>query len=477
MDKYKRLGKNTLIVFLGNAGSKLINIIMLPIYTRWLTPEEYGTTDIIITYASLLLSIVAMCIYDAIFVVPKRSNHKEKTSFYTSGWVFSMFTFSIAGFFCFLFGHLWAGSKNIVIDNLPYLYLILLTSFLQAYTQSFTKSIDKMTVYCLTGLINTAGVAIFAILFIPSLGVRGYLLSIILAYFISAVYSFVASKSYNFLRLNSVRKETLFRLLKYSIPLIPNSLMFWLVNGMNRPLISEYVGLEANGLLAVTNKIPGIISMLFVVFSNAWAISMIEEYGKSGFTVFFNKAVRCIMLPSVIVACILGTLSKEIIGILADEAYIEAYKYVPMAMVSSILSGLSSTVGGIFSAKEQSKYFFYSSVWGALASVLFMYALIPYFHLYGAVIASALSYLVIVIARFIYARKDIAGFNYTSMTIMLFGLLIISTIIYLNMTNILRYSLGLSVIALLLIVNKDILTSIYIRFLSTMKVKKNDENA
>lgn len=475
MDKYKRLGKNTLIVFLGNAGSKLINIIMLPIYTHWLSPEEYGTTDIIITYASLLLSIVAMCIYDAIFVVPKRADEEEKTSFFTTGWLFSTLTFSLAGIICFVVSHFWVDSNNIVINNLLYLYLILLTSFLQAYTQSFTKAIDKMTVYCLTGFINTAGVAVFAFLLIPGMGVEGYLLSLIIAYVISAVYSFVASKSYCYLSLKSVKKESLFRLLKYSIPLIPNSLMFWFVNGINRPLIAEYVGLDANGIFAVTNKVPGIISTLFLVFSNAWAISMLEEYGKPGFTYFFNMAVRCVMLPSVIIACILGIFSKEIIWVLADKAYIEAYKYVPLAMISSILSGLSGTVGGIFSAKEQSKYFFYSSIWGAIASVLFMYALIPHFKLYGAVIASALSYLVIVVARFVYARKDIAGFSYNSMIIMLVGLLLISTIIYLDLNNILRLSLGFLVIALLLVLNKDILSIIYKKFYSTIKARKTNE--
>jgi O-antigen/teichoic acid export membrane protein len=47
MNKYRRLGKNTLFVFIGNASSKLIGLLMLPFYTRWLSVEDYGTTDII----------------------------------------------------------------------------------------------------------------------------------------------------------------------------------------------------------------------------------------------------------------------------------------------------------------------------------------------------------------------------------------------------------------------------------------------
>ena len=90
MDKYKRLGKNTLLIFLGNAGSKLITLIMLPIYTHWLSPSEYGTTDVILSYSSLALGVISMCIADAIFVISKSVTDDEKKQLYTSGWLFSI---------------------------------------------------------------------------------------------------------------------------------------------------------------------------------------------------------------------------------------------------------------------------------------------------------------------------------------------------------------------------------------------------
>jgi O-antigen/teichoic acid export membrane protein len=60
MGKYSRLGKNTLLVFIGNAGAN--GLLMLPFYTRWLSVEDYGTTDIINVYVSLLLGLVTACI-------------------------------------------------------------------------------------------------------------------------------------------------------------------------------------------------------------------------------------------------------------------------------------------------------------------------------------------------------------------------------------------------------------------------------
>ena len=53
MGKYKTLGQNTLYSFIGAFGTKMIGFLMLPFYTKWLSPSDYGTTDLITVYASL----------------------------------------------------------------------------------------------------------------------------------------------------------------------------------------------------------------------------------------------------------------------------------------------------------------------------------------------------------------------------------------------------------------------------------------
>lgn len=45
--RYTRFRNNTILVIIGNIGSKLMSFIMLPFYTRWLPIEGYGTVDII----------------------------------------------------------------------------------------------------------------------------------------------------------------------------------------------------------------------------------------------------------------------------------------------------------------------------------------------------------------------------------------------------------------------------------------------
>lgn len=71
MGRYSRLGKNTALVFLGTAGSKFLNLLMLPFYTSWLSVADYGSVDLITVYSGLMLGIISCCISDSLFIFPK----------------------------------------------------------------------------------------------------------------------------------------------------------------------------------------------------------------------------------------------------------------------------------------------------------------------------------------------------------------------------------------------------------------------
>lgn len=460
-DKYKRLGTNTLLVFLGGAGSKLITLIMLPLYTRWLSPEEFGTTDIITTYAMIVMGVLSMSIADAVFVVPSGAGEEELKGYYTSGWKFIVSVFGIVAITCVCAKVLFSQFNSCFIMN--YLWLIYLVAFsacIQQYIQSFTKTINKMVVYSLCGVVNTACVAGFAFLFIPSYGIKGYILSVVFAHFAAALYAFIASKSYKYLFFIVKNSIYLKDLLKYGAPLVPNGIMFWFVNGMNRPLIANYIGLDANGILAVANKLPAIISSLFVVFANAWTISIIEEYGKKDFVRFFEISLRCVLLPSVLASCVIAMFSEEIVGIIATEDFFEAYKYVPIAILGSLLSGLSGIVGAVFAAKKQSKYFFYSSFWGAATSLVMMFLLIPTLKLYGATIAVCLSFAAMVLVRYLFAKNDLKGMSLKSVFNMLFGYCIVAIVVPIEMPRLYKIMVSLTVVLLIIWLNRDIFSVI-----------------
>lgn len=421
MGKYSRLGKNTLLVFLGNAGSKIIGLAMLPLYTRWLSVEDYGLTDILSVYSTLLISIVSCCIGESLFIFPKNADNNEKREYFSSGMAFlvAMFVFTAIIFFI-LEKIIYSNSiNNSFFDNIWLIYSMVVCMLSQQVIQQFTRSLDKMVVYSITGIVVTLANVFFSILFIPHYGVYGYVLSINFSYICGALYSFFFSRSNKYLNIGSIKLAKCRELLTYSIPLIPNAVMWWLVAALNRPIMEVNVGYDGIGLYAVANKFPGIVTMLFSIFCSSWQISVIEEYGKEGFEYFYNKVFRGVAVLLFTVLIVITLISKMLITVFTTPDFYNAWVYIPILTLGALLSSMSGMSGMVFSAVKKSKYYFYSSIWGAFTAILVNLTMIPLFGILGAAISQVLSFFVMVITRNIFAWKYVRLLNIKKYILML----------------------------------------------------------
>jgi O-antigen/teichoic acid export membrane protein len=413
MDKYSRLGKNTIIVFIGNIGVKLISFIMLPFYTRWLSVENYGITDIINVYVNLLLGLTTVCIVDAIFIFPKDKPIEEQKGYFSSGLIIVSLTllFTVFLFKILLLIYKHIGIENSFTDNVWFIYGILVTNFLQQYIQQFVRSIDKLWVYTKTGIIMALAIVLFSFLFVEKWGIKGYVIVLILSNLTASFYSFFASKSYTYISFIAVKKIFIIELLKYSIPLIPNTIMFWVVGALNRFVLGNYIDMYALGIFAVANKFPNILSVFITIFSTAWSISVLEEFGKEGYECFFNKILKLLIACMFLLFLILAIGSKLIVMIFTTDDFYESWRYIPLLTFGSIFLSISGFMGSNFAATRESKYFFYSSILGAITSIIINIILVPILGIMGAAISSLLSFMTIAITRMVYCLKYIKIVN------------------------------------------------------------------
>jgi O-antigen/teichoic acid export membrane protein len=458
MSKYRRLGKNTLLVFIGHASSKLIGLLMLPFYTHWLSVEDYGTTDIINVYATLLLGLTTACIAESIFIFPKGQSEEKQKSYFSSGLFFSFIslltTALIFGVMNIVFKY--KALSNSFADNLWLIYGLLAATFLQQYMQQFTRSIDKMKIYSITGIVLASGTALFSFLIIPTWGIYGYVVALILANLLAAVYSFLFSGSFKYFVTTTIRKTTCMEMLKYSIPLIPNVIMWWLVNTLNRPLMESYLGMYAVGIFAVANRFPGILSIFFNVFIVSWQISVLEEFGKEGYQAFFNKVFRLLVVSLMFCFFILAITSKFFVSVFTTENFYEAWKYIPILLIGVIFLSISSFAGSNFSATRESKYFFYSSIWGAASAILFNLIFIPKFGIMGAAISVSASFAIMAVARIKYGWKYVKIQNIMRYILMLIiGLFSIISILNIQQ-SLIKYCTLTGMFFLFLAVNYDL---------------------
>lgn len=456
-NKYKRLGKNIFYVFLGNTGSKVLNILLLPFYTSWLSVEDYGVTDLLNVYVTLLLGLCTASIAEAAFVFPKDRDANDQKSYFSSG-LFSSLLILVVSLFIFL------GFSQVFLklDILPtfsnyvwQIFLMILATFFNTYFQEFNRGLDKIKVYSTSGVIFTLCSALFAFLMIPQWGVNGYIYAIIFANLCAAIYSAILSRSFSYISFKAFSKKHYMEMLKYSVPLIPNSIMWWFIGYFNRPLIESYAGLDAVGILAVSNKFPTAIVMLFAVFFYSWQVSVIEEYGKSGYKEFYNKVFRLLLLVLCLASIALGVLSKYIVAIFTTSEFHEAWVYIPLLAIAPLFQAISSFSSTNFTAVKNTKYIFYASVIGGAASVLLNFLLIPLYGIWGAVLSILLSHLLMALARVYYAWRyvKLTHILLTSLTLLV---TILSAVSISFIQNVLyKFLVVFGLVTILLIANRQ----------------------
>jgi O-antigen/teichoic acid export membrane protein len=407
LNKFRQLGKNIFLVFIGNIASKIVSFLMLPFYTKWLSVEEYGISDNAMVYVGLLIGIFTLSITESIFIFPKDKSLKIQKQFFSSGLIYSVISLLIAGFILFGINEIliYYNIMRSISNNIGFIYLLVISLFLQTFLQQFSRGINRIKVYAISGLILTLFTALLSIILMPIYGLNGFFIAQFSSYFITAIYTFFFSRSYKYFSLRHVDIDKFKEMTRYSIPLIPNLLTWWLIGYLNRPIMEEYLSMNAIGLFAIAYKIPSLINVLFSVFMVSWQISVIEEYKKENYEHFYNYILKLVFTLLSFFVILLSILGRALIYIIADSKFHEASLYIPLLALSTLFSSISGFVATNFSATRESKYYFYSSVWGAVVAIFLNLLLIPIWGLYGAVVAILFSHFIMLTSRIKYSWK------------------------------------------------------------------------
>ena len=458
--KYRNLLSNTGYLFIGTFGSKMISFVMLPFYTAWLNIEDFGTSDIINVYSTILLSIISLCISEAVFVIPTGRNKDDQKIFFSSSLLFGAFCILLLVLLYFTIHFLCHNLSTSFAINIGYITILCASTIVMSITQQFCKCINQIRIFASAGIINTLCVACLGFLLIKTYGINGYVASLVLANIITLLYVFLSAKLYSYVSLKTVSINYLYELLKYSIPLIPNSIIWLIVSYINRPIMEAYMGMAAIGLFSLANRFPTLITTVYNNFSNSWQISVLQEYGKDDYEKFYNGTCMIVFVGMSLCVSVMSIVIRPIIHLLFNENYYPAIDYIPWLCLSTPFMALASIVGANFSAIRQSKYFFYSSIWSAGSAVLINAILIPMIGLWGACIASVLSFVIGALSRIIYARK-IVRFHY-GLCYLIISVVTIVTLLLTNYTHTIIWSL-------LVIILESLFIVVWIKFLRINK--------
>lgn len=412
MNSYKKLIGNSAIFAIGGLGSKLVNIILVPLYTYYLSTTEYGTTDVILTTVSMLVPIASFSTYDAVmrFVIDKNSN---KASVLTNSIVISLFGILITlSFYPLLF------MLDIFPIYLKYMYVILAFQIFERLFAQYSRGVGKIKTFALNGILLTFSTGILNILFIVVLkmGANGYFISMCLANLISIVYLFFSCNIFKYIDVRTINRKIMHELLKYSIPLIPNSLMWFMINASSKYFVLYFVGLTANGLFAVASRVPTLINLISQFFTQAWQLSAIEEYDKYNASTFYTKVMNYFTSIMFIGSSLLIISIKPLFHLIFSADYYSAWEMVPFLVLGTVFSSFSGFLGATYIATKQTKGVFTTSIYGGVSALILNALLIPTLGVNGAGIASMFGFFIMFILRY----KDTKQFINISLNIKVF---------------------------------------------------------
>lgn len=395
MTRAKKLISNTLIFALGTFGSKFLQYLLLPFYTALLTTSEYGIIDNLQNIGALCVPIVSLTISESIFRYTMDSKNK-KSDVYSIGTGISLIGLFIFFIICLIlsffvdFGYIWI------------LYFYVLSNILRTNASQYTRAIEKTKLYAIDNIVQTLIILVTNIIMLSVLkwGIQGYMLAYIIGNISSFIFLTIAGKLYKDLRFRIEKRELVGEMVHFSLPLIPNTICWWISNCSDRFMITAMINAAANGVYAIAYKIPTVMTILINIFLQAWQISANEESEKADISHFYSEMFNYISALLSFMTVGICTLSQVIILVITNENYYEAWYYIPVLALSVFFFAKAQFLGTVYTTFKQTKMAFYSNLIAAIFNIIGNYFLIQYIGVLGAAISTAFSYFVLWIVRY-----------------------------------------------------------------------------
>lgn len=403
MSREGKLVKNTAILSIGTFLPKAAAYFTLPILTGVLTKEEYGTYDLVTVLVSLLLPAVTLQIQTAIFrfLIDSRKNEKEIKQYISTG-LFYILCSSAAALIILFFALF-----RISVSNRLWILLYFLADILVNATRQISRGLNNTLDYSISAVISALFKLVFVVLFVEKrlMGLTGAIAALALSSIGSFIFLFFKIKLYRYIDTSEFSKEKLKEMLSYSWPMVPNNMSMWAMKLSNRLIITAFLGVSAQAVFGVANKIPNLLTLAQNTFSMAWHENASIYAKDKDASQYYSKMYRTMYD---LMAGILGLLisaTPVMFAIFIRGDYLEAYNQMPIIFLALFFSVLSSFLGGIYVAFKKTKSVGIMTIYAAICNIIVNLLLIKPLGLYSASIAMLVSYVFLFVIRTIDIRK------------------------------------------------------------------------
>ena len=354
MSENKKLSlRNNMFIFaIGVFLTKILNFIFAPIYSYHLSTSEFGTIDIFSTAAFLIIPIVTLAITEAVlkYGIDDKSDLKKV---FSSGLFVDAIGILLIIIFSFVLGHFFYR------DNLLPVMLYFVFECFFLYMQAFTRAQKNTIAYASSSVIYCV-ISISMIMFFIAfrgMGINGYFYGLSIGIFITIIYLLFVCKVWKYFSFKCIEKITIFRMLKYSAPLVISNISYWVISGSDKYITNFLMGSHYNGLLSIVHKIPTLCTLFFSIFNYAYVMSALKDHKLSEETFEEDNKFYSTIFRYILVVLIIGSLFVSLMAYpvtqLYDVAYREAWVFIPLYSFGVIFGETHSFFTSIYCTKEK----------------------------------------------------------------------------------------------------------------------------
>lgn len=427
----KTLIKHTSVYSIGWAASSIASILLLPVYTRYLSKADYGILEILL-HTNAVFKIILMSGFN--FSVAKFFHDQQEiflkkrvisTAIVT---VFIVSTFGCC--ICFYAKELIA---KILFGNILYtryvemgILILLADLFLWIFQIRFM--VEKKSGYFVAfNMIKLfAGIItnLFCIVYLR-LGVMGMLWGNLVSYYAAA---FIAG--YYCIRDTGLALDIklLKKMLWFGLPMIPANLCATVMHNADRFMVRYYCSIDDVGVYGLGYQFPMMLNVLVLgSFNFIWSSASIYEIAKEPDSAYqFGRIATYFMTVFVIMQLALSLFSSSVVKILAAPKFFEAHSVIPfVALGVTFHASYTFFSTGAF-IKEKTWLLSLSYLPPACFNIICNVFLLPRIGYMGAAWTTTLTYLVFAVSCYVACRKSIKiSFEFKRLTYLLSAALLV----------------------------------------------------
>lgn len=378
---------------IANLLTKGVSLLLIPFYTAYFSPTDYGVIDILVVFGTIVTTIVSLQLNQGLgrYVSDPDTDQNEKNALGSTAVYFTLIAYAIVAALLIIFPQpviSILSNEEITIPTTTFILAIgaVTINGIFYFLGVYLRFLRKTKEYTLTSFGN----ALFSILVTLYLvlkldmGIDGIYIASLLVAPVMIVFQLLFLKGYLSPNFNT---NHLKKLLRFSVPLVPAAIAYVALNFIDRIFIKEYLSFSEEGIYGIGSKFASIISIIILGFSSALGPILYQKHKEDFIKEEMGRIFRIFFSIGTIGVLVLSLFSRETLVIFTQEAYYSADVVMPVLYLSVLITGIGMFAHGLH-LKEKTLIVPLVVISSALVNVILNYVLIIKWGLLGAAVAT-----------------------------------------------------------------------------------------